>query len=104
MPFPHDFLTEIARMQKLTDLEIAVFLLLFGQDKNKVQIAIELDTTESVVSTRLTGVYKKFGINDPGPVKERELRRYLEERQKRKPASSWLANRVRGRLRICSEW
>jgi len=88
MPFPHDFLTEIAGTKKLTDLEIAVFLLLFGQDKNKVQIAIELDTTESVVSTRLTGVYKKFGINDAGPVKERELRRYLEERQKRKPASS----------------
>ncbi|MEG4113141.1 MULTISPECIES: NACHT domain-containing protein [unclassified Microcoleus] len=88
MPFPHDFLTEIARPKKLTDLEIAVFLLLFGQDKNKVQIAIELDTTESVVSTRLTGVYKKFGINDPGPVKERELRRYLEDLQKRKPASS----------------
>ncbi|MBD0310523.1 MAG: NACHT domain-containing protein, partial [Microcoleus sp. T1-bin1] len=88
MPFPNDFLTEIARTQKLTDLEIAVFLLLFGQDKNKVQIAIELDITESVVSTRLTGVYKKFGINDAGPVKERELRRYLEERQKRKPASS----------------
>jgi predicted NACHT family NTPase/DNA-binding CsgD family transcriptional regulator len=88
MPFPHDFLTEIAGTQKLTDLEIAVFLLLFGQDKNKVQIAIELDTTETVVSTRLTGVYKKFGINDRGPVKERELRRYLEEWQKRKPASS----------------
>jgi GTPase SAR1 family protein len=88
MPFPHDFLTDIARTKKLTDLEIAVFLLLFGQDKNKVQIAIELDTTESVVSTRLTGVYKKFGINDPGPVKERELRRYLGEWQKRKPASS----------------
>jgi len=88
MPFPHDFLTEIAGTKKLTDLEIAVFLRLFGQDKNKVQIAIELDTTESVVSTRLTGVYKKFGINDPGPVKERELRRYLEELQKRKPASS----------------
>src|SRR4028119_280729 len=88
MPFPHDFLTEIAGTQKLTDLEIAVFLLLFGQDKNKVQIANELGTTETVVSTRLTGVYKKFGINDPGPVKERELRRYLEELQKRKPASS----------------
>ncbi|MEG4277284.1 NACHT domain-containing protein [Microcoleus sp. MON1_C1] len=88
MPFPHDFLTEIARTKKLTDLEIAVFLLLFGQDKNKVQIAIELNTTETVVSTRLTGVYKKFGINEPGPVKERELRRYLEEQQKRKPASS----------------
>ncbi|MEG4067200.1 NACHT domain-containing protein [Microcoleus sp. Pol11C2] len=88
MPFPHDFLTEIARTKKLTDLEIAVFLLLFGQNKNKVQIAIELDTTESVISTRLTGVYTKFGINDRGPVKERELRRYLEELQKRKPASS----------------
>lgn len=88
MPFTHDFLTEIARTKKLTDPEIAVFLLLFGQDKNKVQIANELGTTETVVSTRLTGVYKKFGINDPGPVKERELRRYLEERQKRKPASS----------------
>jgi DNA-binding CsgD family transcriptional regulator len=88
MPFPHDFLTEIAGPKKLTDLEIAVFLRLFGQDKNKVQIANELGTTETVVSTRLTGVYKKFGINDRGPVKERELRRYLEERQKRKPASS----------------
>jgi len=88
MPFHHDFLTEIAGTKKLTDLEIAVFLLLFGQDKNKVQIAIELNTTETVVSTRLTGVYKKFGINDPGPVKERELRRYLENQQKGKPASS----------------
>ncbi|NJK70458.1 MAG: NACHT domain-containing protein [Microcoleus sp. CSU_2_2] len=88
MPFPDEFLTEIARAKKLTDLEIAVFLLLFGQDKNKVKIALDLDTTETVVSTRLTGIYKKFGINDRGPVKERELRRYLEEQQKRKPASS----------------
>ncbi|MEG3899404.1 MULTISPECIES: NACHT domain-containing protein [unclassified Microcoleus] len=91
MPFPRDFLTKIAETacpKKLTDREIAVFLLLFGQDKNKVQIANELDTTETVVSTRLTGVYKKFGINDPGPVKERELRRYLEEQQKRKPVTS----------------
>lgn len=88
MPFPHDFLTEIAGTKKLTDPEIAVFLRLFGQDKNKVQIANELDIAETVVSTRLTGVYKKFGINDPGPVKERELRRYLEEQQKRKPVTS----------------
>jgi WD40 repeat protein len=88
MSFPHDFLTEIARTKKLSDPEIAVFLLLFGQDKNKVQIANELETTESAVRNRLTRVYKKFGINDPGPVKERELRRYLEERQKRKPPSS----------------
>ena len=49
MPFPHDLFTEIARTKKLTDLEIAVFLLLFGQDKNKVQIANELDIAETVI-------------------------------------------------------
>jgi hypothetical protein len=88
MHFPHDFLTEIANEKKLTSFQIDVFLRLCGQDKNKVQIANELEITEGAVTTRLTEVYKKFGINDPGPVKKEALRRSLEERQKRKPPSS----------------
>ncbi|MEG4418463.1 hypothetical protein QUA70_07600 [Microcoleus sp. LAD1_D5] len=88
MQFPHDFLTEIANEKKLTNSQIDVFLLLCSQDKNKVQIANELEISEGAVTTRLTEVYKKFGINDPGPVKKEALRRYLEERQKRKPPSS----------------
>jgi hypothetical protein len=50
-----------------------------GDEQNKVQIANALDVTESVVSTRLTAIYKKFGITDPGPVKEGLLRRKLEK-------------------------
>ena len=88
MHFPHDFLTEIAKEKKLTNFQIEVFLRLCSQDKNKVQIANELEITEGAVTTRLTEVYKKFGINDRGPVKKEALRRYLEERQKRKPPSS----------------
>ncbi|MEG3957394.1 NACHT C-terminal helical domain 2-containing protein [Microcoleus sp. herbarium2] len=88
MPFPKDFLTEIGNEKNLTDNQRDVFVLLFGEDKNKVQIANKLGTTETVISTRLTEIYKKFGINDPGPVKERQLRRYLENWQKRQPPSS----------------
>jgi len=88
MLFSQNFLTEIANEKTLTDKQIDVFVLLFGEDKNKVEIANKLGTTETVISTRLTEIYKKFGINDPGPVKERQLRRYLEERQKRQPPSS----------------
>jgi DNA-binding CsgD family transcriptional regulator len=88
MSFPDEFLTKIAREQKLTDGETDVFLLLFGKDKNKVQIANQLDTSENAVSTRLTEVYKKFGMNDPSRQKEQKLRDYLEDLQKHKPLSS----------------
>lgn len=102
MPFSKDFLTELADEKGLTEQQIAVFVLLFGEeDKNRVQIANELKTTETVISSRLTEIYKKFEINDPGPVKERELRRYLEDRQKRKPVISSLdalVEEVRSRL------
>ncbi len=88
MPFSKDFLTNIADEKKLTDLERDVFLRLFGEDKNKVQVANELQTTETVVSTRLTGIYKKFGITDPGPVKAASLRRYLDKQQKHKSSNA----------------
>ncbi|MEG5033078.1 NACHT domain-containing protein [Microcoleus sp. AT3-D2] len=88
MPFPNDFLTEIGNEKNLTDKQRDVFVLLFGEDKDKVQIANKLGTTDTVISTRLTEIYKKFGINDSGPVKEKQLRRYLEKCQKRQPPSS----------------
>jgi len=88
MPFAQNFLTEIADEKNLTEKEKDVFLLLFGKDKNKVQIANEIETTETAISTRLTGIYRKFGINDPGAGKEMKLRRYLETRQKQSLISS----------------
>ncbi|MGB5963213.1 MAG: NACHT domain-containing NTPase [Coleofasciculaceae cyanobacterium] len=90
MLFSKDFLTNIADEKKLTELQRDIFLLLFGEDKNKVQVANELQTTETVVSTRLTEIYKKFKITDPGPVKERELRRYLENKHKNKSSNAQL--------------
>jgi len=88
MLFSKEFLTEIGNEKNLTDNQRDVFVLLFGEDKNKVQIANQLRTTETVISTRLTEIYKKFGINDPGPVKQSKLRRELEKWQKRQPPSS----------------
>ena len=82
MPFSKDFLTGIGREKKLTDKQIDIFVLLFGEDKNKAQIEIELGTSETAISTQLTEIYKKFKINDPGSHKEKHLRRYLENCQK----------------------
>lgn len=90
MPFSKDFLTEIGREKKLTDKQIDIFVLLFGEDKNKAQIEIKLGTTGTAISTQLTEIYKKFKINDTGPVKEKHLRRYLENCQKPQSPSSLL--------------
>lgn len=80
MAFPIDFLTELAKEKKLSDRETQVFLTLFGEGKTRVQIAQLLFISESAVSTTLGGVYRKFNIDEPGPVKESRLKDYLTSR------------------------
>ncbi|NEO24400.1 sigma factor-like helix-turn-helix DNA-binding protein, partial [Moorena sp. SIO4A5] len=70
----------IAKDKKLTEGEKKVFLLLFGNDKSRVQIAETLYISESAVSSRLTGIYRKFQITDSGPVKENRLKDYLSKK------------------------
>lgn len=83
MSFPKDFLTEIAHEKELTEKETEVFLSLFADGKSRVEIATALHIGESVVSTRLSGVYKKFQIDVSGPVKESRLKDYLTDRYRR---------------------
>ncbi|NEQ83200.1 MAG: hypothetical protein F6K26_24205 [Moorea sp. SIO2I5] len=80
MGFPNNFLTDIAKDKKLTEGEKKVFLLLFGNDKSRVQIAETLYISESAVSSRITGIYRKFQITDSGPVKENRLKDYLSKK------------------------
>ncbi|NEO68518.1 NACHT domain-containing protein [Moorena sp. SIO3H5] len=77
MGFPKIFLADIAKDQKLTEGEKKVFIALFGDDKSRVQIAETIHSTESAVSSRLTGIYSKFQISDSGPVKENILKNDL---------------------------
>ena len=81
MSFPELFLTELAKKKQLTERETDVFLALFGQGKTRMEIAGHLHVQESAVNTYLTGVYKKFGILDPGPVKESRLKDELKRQE-----------------------
>jgi len=77
MSFPTNFLTAIASEKQLTPKETEVFLALFGDSKSRVQITQELHISESVIGTRLSGIYRKFSITSSGPVKESQLKDYL---------------------------
>ncbi|MFB8788003.1 MAG: NACHT domain-containing protein [Potamolinea sp.] len=77
MSFPNDFLTAIASEKQLTQKETEVFLALFGDSKSRVQITQELHISDSVIGTRLSGIYRKFSITSSGPVKESQLKDYL---------------------------
>lgn len=83
MGFPKDFLDQLADEKGLTDKEKEVFLPLFGEDKSRPEIAEMLFVSESVVGTRLTGIYNKFKIIDTGPVKQNGLLVYLNNRYQR---------------------
>jgi DNA-binding CsgD family transcriptional regulator len=80
MSFPQDFLNRIAQERQLTDKEKEVFDLLCGRDMTPEAIAQTLHADKSTVSTRLSGIYKKFQISDPGPVKSSRLKDYLTSR------------------------
>ena len=81
MSFPESLLTELAKEKQLSERETDVFLALFGQGKTRMEIAGHLHVQESAVNTYLTGVYKKFGILDPGPVKESRLKDELKRQE-----------------------
>ena len=73
MLFPEDFLIKIANEYNLTKAEREVFLPIFSEGKSKSQIAKDDHISQSVISTRLTGVYSKFGFPDMRPHKAWEL-------------------------------
>lgn len=77
MGFSKDFLADIAQEKELTKGEKEVFLLLFGDDKSREQIAATLYISESAVKNRLTRIYSKFKITGGGPGKENKLNNYL---------------------------
>ncbi|WP_414514418.1 NACHT C-terminal helical domain 2-containing protein [Nostoc sp. PCC 9305] len=80
MSIPEDFLKQLEQYSELSHREKEVFLEIFGNSKNRVNVAQELNISESNVSTCLTGIYKKFCITGNGPVKESRLREYLSKR------------------------
>lgn len=81
MSFSEPFLTELAKEKQLTERETEVFLALFGKGKTRLEITEILYIHESAVSTCLSGVYRKFGISSPGPVKESQLKDELKRRE-----------------------
>lgn len=81
MSFSELFLAELSKEKQLTDRETEVFLTLFGEGKTRLEIAERLHVQESAVNTCLTGVYRKFGISESGPVKESRLKDELRRRE-----------------------
>ncbi|BAY21257.1 putative signal transduction protein with Nacht domain [Calothrix sp. NIES-2100] len=84
--FSLDFLTDLKEEYKFTEGEIEVIKCFSGAvlenndtPENK-EISNHLLITDSTVSTRLTGVYKKFNISNSGPVKKTILRDTLRDR------------------------
>ncbi|MEH2157976.1 NACHT domain-containing protein [Nostoc sp.] len=80
MSIPEDFLKQLEQYTELSHREKEVFLEIFGRSKNRVNVAQELNISESNLSTCLTGIYKKFCITGNGPVKESRLKEYLNKR------------------------
>ncbi|MBD0266423.1 MAG: signal transduction protein, partial [Tolypothrix sp. Co-bin9] len=58
--------------------------------KSRVNVAQELNISESNLGTCLTGIYKKFCITGNGPVKESRLREYLSKRYAQQKPSGHL--------------
>ncbi|MFN6463105.1 MAG: NACHT domain-containing NTPase [Nostoc sp. DedVER02] len=80
MSIPEDFLKQLEQYSELSHREKEVFLEIFGRSKNRVNVAQELNISESNLGTCLTGIYRKFCITGNGPVKESRLREYLSKR------------------------
>ncbi|QKQ74407.1 NACHT domain-containing NTPase [Nostoc sp. TCL240-02] len=80
MSIPEDFLKQLEQYSELSHREKEVFVEIFGRSKNRVNVAQELNISESNLGTCLTGIYKKFCITGNGPVKESRLREYLSKR------------------------
>ncbi|QHG19123.1 NACHT domain-containing NTPase [Nostoc sp. ATCC 53789] len=80
MSIPEDFLKQLEQYSELSHREKEVFLEIFGLSKSRVNVAQELNISESNLGTCLTGIYKKFCITCNGPVKESRLREYLSKR------------------------
>ncbi|MEH2114253.1 NACHT domain-containing protein [Nostoc sp.] len=90
MSIPEDFLKQLEQYSELSHREKQVFLEIFGRSKNRVNVAQELNISESNLSTCLTGIYKKFCITGNGPIKESRLREYLSKRYSQQKPSSHL--------------
>ncbi|MFN6537061.1 MAG: NACHT C-terminal helical domain 2-containing protein [Nostoc sp. EkiNYC01] len=90
MSIPEDFLKQLEEYSELSHREKEVFVEIFGCSKNRVQVAQELNISESNLSTCLTGIYKKFRITGNGPVKESRLREYLSKRYSQQKPSGHL--------------
>ncbi|QLE40779.1 NACHT domain-containing NTPase [Nostoc sp. C052] len=90
MSIPEDFLKQLEQYSELSHREKEVFLEIFGRSKNRVNVAQELNISESNLSTCLTGIYKKFCITGNGPVKESRLREYLSKKYAQQKPSGHL--------------
>ncbi|MBW4487209.1 MAG: NACHT domain-containing NTPase [Trichocoleus desertorum ATA4-8-CV12] len=93
MPFPREFLAQIAREKELSLGETEVLTELFGSNKSRQEVADSLHISDSALSTRLGKIYGKFAIGGRGPVKLQKLQDYLiEQFQKWKPAGNTQPN------------
>jgi ubiquitin C-terminal hydrolase len=86
MTFPEYFVNNFAEEKahpKLSDHESQIFCMLFSKSKTRVQIQKEMSISDSALGTSLSSIYRKFGIEGSGPVKEGRLKdRLAKEFQK----------------------
>ena len=83
---PREFLTQTSRKYQLSQEQEEAFLELFSGNKNELSVAAHLYVSHSALRTRMSWVYKKFGINGKGRGKLDKLKQFLvEEYQKQAP-------------------
>ncbi|MCC3434400.1 MAG: NACHT domain-containing protein [Oscillatoriales cyanobacterium] len=93
MSLPRDFLIEMARKYALSPEQEDAFVIWFSSNKTELEIATELQITNSALTTRMSHVYKKFSINGKGPGKYGRLLNFTTtEYRKFKASDSPTAN------------
>lgn len=75
--FSNEFLRAVAEEYMLSPSEKEAFEVIFGSNKSMEAVSDELNITLPALRVRLSTVYKKFKINDSGPVKLAKLRQLL---------------------------
>lgn len=87
MSLSRDFLIEMARKYALSPEQEDAFVIWFSSNKTELEIATELHITNSALTTRMSHVYKKFGINGKGPGKYGRLLNFLTAEYRKSKAS-----------------
>lgn len=89
---PRDFLIQLADKYDLSSEQKETFVESFATDKTGLELTELLHISPSALSSRMTGIYRKFSISGKGPVKQRKLSTWVNQQyQTYNPSTSYPA-------------